>query len=204
MKRLGLLTIAALLGVSPALGAQRGDALDRLKGCSQFEGSERLKCVDELLGEVAPEAVDTQQPKWIISETTSPVDYMPQISAVTTARVSSQDAPSSLAIRCRAQRIELVISRTGSWKQSADGALRVVYQIDKEPPVEERWRFADGGKSLVFQGDAVRLLRSIPDNGQIVFAAYPGKAQPAEGKFQLAGLDLLRRKIAAACKWPQP
>ena len=61
MKRLGLLTIAALLGVSPALGAQRGDALDRLKGCSQFEGSERLKCVDELLGEVAPEAVDTQQ-----------------------------------------------------------------------------------------------------------------------------------------------
>jgi hypothetical protein len=204
MKRLGVIGVAVLSSVSQALCAQGGDALDRLKACSQFEGRERLKCVDELLQEVAPEALQAQGPNWIISETTSPVDYMPQISAVTTARVSSQDAPSSIALRCRAQRTELVISTAGSWKQPADGSVKVVYQINKEPPVEDRWRPAEAGRSLAFQGDAARLLQSMPDTGQIVVDVYAGKAQLTEGKFQLAGLDLVRRKIAAACKWPQP
>jgi hypothetical protein len=66
--------------------AQTGDAVDRLKACSQFEGMERLKCVDELLQEMAPDSAQLQGSNWIISETTSPVDYQPQITALTRAR----------------------------------------------------------------------------------------------------------------------
>jgi hypothetical protein len=68
-----------------------------------------------------------------MSETTSPVDYKPQIAALTTARASSQNAPSSLAIHCRAHRTELTISTTGSWKQATDGEVKVVYRINEEP-----------------------------------------------------------------------
>src|SRR6266566_6566415 len=118
MKHMGALVGVTLAGLGQAMFAQAGDAVDRLKACSQFEGMERLKCVDELLGEMAepPDSVPPQGPNWIISETTSPVDYQPQIAAQTTARPSSQDAPSSLAIHCRAHRTELIVSTTGSWK----------------------------------------------------------------------------------------
>ena len=205
MKGLGALAVTLLSSLSQAVCAPAGDAVDRLKACSQFEGMERLKCVDELLGEIAepPDSAPTQGPNWIISETTSPVDYKPQITALTTARASSQDAPSSLAIHCRAQRTELIISTTGSWKQATDGVVKVVYRINQEPPVEQRWRAAEAGRSLAFPADVVGFLRSVPDSGQIVVKVYAGKSPPYESTFKLAGLDPVRRKIAAACNWPE-
>jgi Type VI secretion system VasI, EvfG, VC_A0118 len=204
MKLVGALAVTVLSSLSQAVCAQTGDAVDRLKACSQFEGMERLKCVDELLQEMAPDAVQPQGPNWIISETTSPVDYKPQIAALTTARASSQDAASSLTILCRARRTELIISTTGSWKQATDGEVKVVYRINQEPPVEQRWRPAETGRSLAFQGDVVRFLRSMPDSGQILVKVYAGKTPPYESTFQLVGLDPVRRKIVAACNWPQP
>jgi len=194
MKHLRVVFALALLSsLSQSLCAQAADALDRLKACAQFESMERLKCVDELLQEVAPDSTQPQGPNWIISETTSPVDYKPQIAALTTARASSPDAPSSLAIHCRAQRTELIISTTGSWKQATDGVVKVVYRINQEPPVEQRWRPAEAGRSLAFPGDVVRFLRSMPDSGQILVKVYAGKGPPYENTFQLAGLDPVRR-----------
>jgi hypothetical protein len=203
MKGVGALAVTVLSSLSQAVYAQTGDAVDRLRGCSKYEGIERLKCVDELLQEAAPDPVRPTSPNWVISETTSPVDYRPQIAALTTARASSsQDAPSSLAIHCRAQRTELIISTTGSWKQATDGEVKVVYRINEEPLVEQRWRPAEAGRSLAFQGDVVRFLRSMPDGGQILVKVYAGKFPPYESTFGLAGLDPIRRKIAAACNWP--
>jgi hypothetical protein len=203
MKGVGALAVTVLSSLSQPVHAEAGDAVDRLRGCSKYEGMERLKCVDELLQEAAPDSVQPPVPNWIISETTSPVDYRPQIAALTTARASSsQDAPSSLAIHCRAQRTELIISTTGSWKQATEGEVKVVYRINEEPPVEQRWRPAEAGRSLAFQGDVVGLLRSMPDGGQILVKVYAGKSPPYESTFGLAGLDPIRRKIAAACNWP--
>jgi hypothetical protein len=204
MKHVGALAMTILSSLSQAVFAQTGDAVDRLKASAQFEGIERLKCVDELLQEVTPDSVQPQGPNWGVSETTSPVDHSPQIAALTTARVSSQDAPASLTIHCRAQRTELIISTTGFWKQATDVEVKVVYRINEEPPVEQRWRPAETGKSLAFQGDVVRLLRSMPDSGQIRVKVYAGKASPSESTFQLVGLDPVRREIATACNWPQP
>ena len=206
MKSMGALAVTVLssLSLSQAVSAQTGDAVDRLKACSQFEGMDRLKCVDELLQEMAPDSAQPQGSNWIISETTSPVDYRPQIAALTRAPASSQDAPSSLAIHCRARRTELTISTTGSWKQATDGEVKVVYRINVEPSVEQRWRAAETGRSLAFPGDVVRFLRSMPDSGQILVTVYADKGPPYESAFQLGGLDPVRRKIAAACNWPQP
>jgi hypothetical protein len=203
MKSVGALAVTLLSSLSQAVCAQTGDAVNRLKACSQFEGVERLKCVDELLQEVAPDSAQPQGPNWIISETTSPVDYRPQITALTTARASSQDALASLAIHCRAQRTELIISTTGSWKQATDGVVKVVYRINQEPPVEQRWRSAETGRSFAFQGDVVRFLRSMPDGGQILVKVYAGRAPPYESTFKLVGLDPVRGKIAVACNWPE-
>lgn len=206
MKGVGALALAVLLPVSQAVCAQTGGAIDRLKTCSQFEGMERLKCVDELLGEMTgtPDTAPSQGPNWIMSETTSPVDYQPQIEAMTTARGASQNAASALAIHCRAHRTELIISTTGSWKRGPDGEVKVTHRINEEPAVEQRWRAMETGKSLAFPGDVVRLLRSMPDGGQILIKVQAGKGPSYESTFQLAGLDSVRRKIATACNWPAP
>jgi len=206
MKGMTALVAALLSSLSQATCAQAGDTVDRLKECSQFEGMDRLKCVDQLLGEMveAPDSAASHDPNWIISETTSPVDYRPQISAQTTARTSSQDAPSSFAIHCRASRTELIISTTGSWKQIPVGEVKVVYRINEEPPVEQRWKTADAGRGVAFAGDVVHFLRSMPEGGRILVKVYAGRGSPNESTFQLAGLDSVRRKVAAACNWPQP
>ena len=206
MKRMAALVAVTLAGLYHVTFVQAGDTVDRLKTCSQFEGMERLKCVDELLGEIAepPVSAPSQGPNWIISETTSPVDYRPQIAALTTARPSSRDAPSSLAIHCRAHRTELIISTTGSWKQVPGGEVKVAHRINEEPPVEQRWKTAESGRGLAFPGDVVRFLRSMPDGGRIFFKVYAGNDPPHENTFQLVGLDPVRRKIATACNWPPP
>jgi hypothetical protein len=206
MKGVGALAAAVLSTLSQPICAQTGDAVDRLKACSQFEGMERLKCVDELLGEMGekPDAAPSQGANWIVSETTSPVDYRPQIAALTTARAAARDAPSSLAIHCRARRTELIVSTTGSWKQVPDGDVKVVHRINEEPSVEQRWKAVEAGKGLAFPGDVVRFLRSMPDGGRILVKVYAGKDLPSETTFQLAGLDSVRRKIATACNWPPP
>jgi len=82
--------------------------------------------------------------------------------------------------------------------------VKVVYRINEEPPVEQRWRAAETATSLAFRGDVVRFLRPMSDSGEILVKVYAGKGPPYESTFQLAGLDPVRRKIAAACNWPQP
>ena len=105
---------------------QIGDAVDRPKACPQFEGGERLKCVDWLV-EMAetPAPAQPHSPNWIISETTSPVDYRPQIAALTMARVVGRP-PSSFAIHRRARRTELTIATAGAWKPATDSEVKVV------------------------------------------------------------------------------
>lgn len=206
MKGGGPFVAAVLSTLCQPAHAQTDDTIDRLKACSRFEGVERLNCIDALLGEMAekPDSSPSYGSNWIISETTSPVDYQPQIAATTIARAASHDAPYSLAIRCRGPRTELIIATRGYWKGTPGDGMRVVYQINEEPPVEQYWQAAETGKRLAFPGDAVRLLQSMPETGRIVVRVYTGKGAPHESTFHLAGLDSVRRKIAPACHWPPP
>lgn len=206
MRGMSALALIVLANIGSSICAQAGDAPDRLKECARFDGMERLKCVDELLGEAAesPAAAPDREHNWIISETTSPVDYKPQIAARTMGRPATKDAPSSISIHCRAGRTSLMISAPHSWNKLGESEAKVVYKINDGPPVEQRWRAADGGRSLAFQDDAVRLLRAIPEGARFLIEVYAGSTAPYESAFQLTGLDAVRRKFAAACHWPEP
>jgi len=45
VKGVGALAVTVLSSLTQVVCIQAGDAVDRLKACSQFEGMERLKCV---------------------------------------------------------------------------------------------------------------------------------------------------------------
>jgi hypothetical protein len=101
---------------------------------------------------------------WVLSETTSPVDYSPLITAVIRSTSSVKDAPTTLAVRCRGLRTELLLRMAGTWPASRASEVQVDYQINDQPFVRLRWTVSADGKTAGYKDDAVGLLRSLPEN----------------------------------------
>src|SRR6266850_3616262 len=72
-------------------------------------------------GSAQNQPVDTA---WVVSETTSPVDYSPLITAVIRSTSSVKDAPSTLAVRCRGLRTELLLRTEGRGARRAGAKFR--------------------------------------------------------------------------------
>jgi hypothetical protein len=168
------------------------------------EGPARQECSAKLWELPAGDKTTTSAPPsgggWLVSETTSPVDYSPQVSASNLSHPTAEDAPSSLIVRCRLQRIELSVSTAGNWKASTNDQIRVAYRIDQRPAVEALWIAARDGRTATFKGDALQLLQSLPDSGPMSIGVFDRQGPAHEAVFQLDGLAAVRQKVLAACK----
>ncbi len=80
--------------------------------------------------------------------------------------------------------------------------VRVDYQINDEPPVRLAWAASADGKTAIYKGDPVGLLQALPEGARLKINVLDGPDPSHEATFPLAGLDTVREKIAAACKWP--
>ena len=200
MKRLPLAALA-LANVSQVVcGQPAGDVGARFKSCFQLDGASRGDCLETIARELA-DASSPAQPNggnWVISETTSPVDYSPQITAAISSGPVVKDAPSSFAIRCRGQRIEVLVATTGLWRPSSNGEIKVAYRIDEQSAVEGQW--SAGGRGAIFKGNATQFLQSLREGGRLSISVYDGRGLAHEAIFQMSGLDYVRRKMAAVCK----
>jgi hypothetical protein len=181
------------------------DAIARLRSCFQLDHIAQVECLEKLSRELPDQSAQSSgQPadgNWIISETSSPVDYSPIITAMTFSRSNARNAPVTLAIRCRGQRTDLLVSTEGSWRASPANQLNVDYRINDQPPVTMQWMASADGHAAIFKDDAVRFLRSLPDGGRITVSVSDGQGPAHDATFQLIGLDVVRQKIATACKW---
>jgi hypothetical protein len=200
MMRAGLAAVA-LAGLCHAAGAQPWEA----PTCSIPEGPIRQECTAKLWEGLTgdKDATTTSAPPgggWLVSETTSPVDYSPQVSASSLSHATAEDAPASLNVRCRLQRVELAVSTAGRWKASSNDQLRVAYRIDQRPKVEGLWIAARDGRTASFKGDTLQLLQSLPDSGLMSISVFDGQGRAHEAAFQLNGLAAVRQKVLAACK----
>jgi hypothetical protein len=146
-----------------------------------------------------PKPPDTN---WLVSETTSPVDFTPLLAAMTRLPSSVKQAPNTLAIRCRGGRTELLVRTGGTWRVSRAKEVQVEYQINDQPSVRLAWAASVDGKTAIYKGDPVGLLRSLPEGARLKINVLDGPDPSHEATFPLAGLDAVREKIAAACKWP--
>jgi hypothetical protein len=206
MRRAFLAAMALLAAGQMASGQQQAnDAIARFKACLQRDGAARPECIDALsrqLSGISPSAaVPPSGGNWIVSETMSPLDYSAQITATILAEVPGKDAPSLFSIRCRGQRTELLVSTSGTWRPSRAGQFKVIHRIDDQPAVEGRWMALASGRTAAFSGDAVRLLRSLPEGGRLSISVFDWQGPAHEGTFHILGVDGVREKIAAACKW---
>ena len=138
---------------------------------------------------------------WVVSETTSPVDYSPLITAVIYSTSSVKDAPNTLAVRCSGPRTELLLRTEGAWRASRASEVQVDYQINDQPFVRLQWTVSADGKTASYKDDAVGLLRSLPEGARLKISVFDRQGLGQEATFQLTGLDSVRKKIGLACKW---
>ena len=139
---------------------------------------------------------------WVVSETTSPVDYAPLTMAVINATSSVENAPNTLAVRCHQARTELLLRTEGAWRATRASEVQVDYGINDQPVVRLQWTVSPDGKTASYKGDAVGLLRSLPEGAPLKISVFDWPGVGQEATFQLTGLDSVRKKIGAACNWP--
>jgi hypothetical protein len=210
MKPMALpLSVVALGIVTPvALAQGSSDPVMQLRTCSQLEGAARLQCLERLSKDIAPPPAQAAAPpagrpaadNWLISETTSPVDYTPVVTATRRA-LGDPDSPiAQLAIHCRSGRTELVFA--GPAAVQAD-VLTLSLRVDAGPPVTMAAAAPASGPGVAVRGDVVALLRSLPEGGELTVRIATRRGPTHEGRFSLQGLTMVREKVSAACQWPR-
>ena len=192
--------------VSQAVCSQPADdPVSRLKACFQLERTLQSECLENLSRELTDKnnqnSAEPAARSWIVSETMSPVDYSPIISATTSSQPVAKDAPASFIIRCRGQRTDVLVSTEGSWRASRANELQVDLRVNDQPTSRTQWIASPDGRTAIFRDDAVRFLRSLPEGGRITVSVSDWQGTAHEASFQLTGLDVIRQKIAVACKW---
>jgi hypothetical protein len=143
-------------------------------------------------------------PNWIVSQTTSPIDYTPLIAVAIRLPFSVKHAPTTLAMRCRGGRTEFLVRTEGTWRASRAREVQVDYQINDQPSVRLAWTASADGKTASYKDNAIGFLQSLPEGGRLKISVLDGPGPSHEATFQLAGLDAVREKIAVACKWAPP
>lgn len=191
-----LAAIAVVNGVALAQGVE--DPMAQLRACSQLQREARLECLDKLSRATAPARREASRAdNWTVSETTSPVDYSPIATATTS---DSVDSSMKLSIRCRGGRTEL--SFVGPAISGRGDGYVISYRINDDRPVQVAATVPAAGSGVAVAGDAVRLLQSLPDNAVLAVHLSPGAGAAHDATFSLAGLDAIRARMAATCKWP--
>jgi hypothetical protein len=142
-----------------------------------------------------------QETDWIVSETTSPIDYSPLVAAVLHSTSNAKDGPNILAVRCRARHTELFIRTDGAWGVPHQYDLLVEYQINDRSVVRQPWILSADGKTATYKYDAVEPLRSMPEGATLKVAVADNGNVRREATFKLTGLSAIRQKIGTACKW---
>lgn len=139
---------------------------------------------------------------WVVSETTSPIDYSPLVTATIRARwsESDKDTPDSLIIRCRQSHVELLLRIAGAARVAPGSNIQVSYQLNNQSFVKQAWTASADGKSASYPDDAAALLNSIPDGARLTIDLFDSSGAGHDAMFQLTGLDAIRRKIETACK----
>jgi hypothetical protein len=136
---------------------------------------------------------------WIVSQTTSPFDYSPIAVATALAKSSPDGAPLQLSIQCRGGGTELVLA--GASIKRGEGSA-VAYRIDDGGPVPLAAGAPASGTGVAVKGDVVRLLASLPDRGSVSFRITAPQGATLEGRYALAALNAVLRRLAGPCKWP--
>lgn len=191
--------LALLSGIAPARGAS--DAMSQLHDCALTAGADRLECLDKVSRATTPALrLMLAGDDWVVSQTTSPVDYSPIATATTSSRRIADGSSMQLSIRCRGGRTEVVV--TGPAISSRGDSYFISYRVNGGQPVQMASATPAFGDGVAFKGDVVAFVQSLPQDGELALRLVPLTGHELNGIFPLDGVDMLRARIGATCQWP--
>ncbi|MDA9548851.1 hypothetical protein GPL17_03350 [Bradyrhizobium yuanmingense] len=165
-----------------------------------MDGSARQECLQDSSRKLSRPARRVSDDNWLVSETTSPVDYSPIVTATTYSVSGSDGAAMQLAIHCRKGRTEVTVA--GSALSRSANEYVISFRLNADTPMQLAAASPSFGSGVAFGGDVVKLLNALPDEGHIVVRLFARTGQVQDGQFLLSGFEKVRRRMAAACKWP--
>jgi hypothetical protein len=112
-------------------------------------------------------------------------------------RLDSADE-SSLVLQCKNGNTEAYVSTKSflGWE-----SMRVVYRLNDNPAIEERWAAATDGRGAV-AGNAVGFINSLTDGATLSVRVTDYNGADHDLRFNLGGVANLRSQIALVCRWP--
>ncbi|SCB54189.1 hypothetical protein GA0061098_102419 [Bradyrhizobium shewense] len=194
------LAVAFNVACGIAYAQSTSDPMETLRTCSAMEGQARLECLQDVSRKNPPSSRSSRDTAWIVSETTSPVDYLPVVTATATSVGSSDGAAMQLAIHCRRGRTEVIVA--GPALSRSANEYVISFRLNADTPMQLAAASPSFGSGVAFGGDVVKLLSSLPDDGHIVVSLFTRTGPVQGGQFLLSGFENVRKKMAAACKWP--
>jgi hypothetical protein len=212
--KIAAICLASTLGLASAgaLAQSGGDSMEKLRACLLLAQAERLECLEQLSRDIGPPppprpaalptlGVAPAADNWVVSETTSPLDYTPVAVATASSGGGPDGAAMQLSIQCRGGRTDLVIGGPALTRRGEDYV--VSYLVDDGQPVAVATGTPASGTGVAIKGDVVRLLASLPDRGNVSFRLADRQGAAMEGRYALAGLKIVLNRLAAPCKWPR-
>jgi hypothetical protein len=172
-----------------------------------------------VLAQLADDGNREDSGSWIVSETKSPVDYSPQVSATIFSALLPGVPRMSFSLHCRRGRTEAVLEIADFARYPPGSNFVMEYLVisqeairthtverrwERQRGVEQRWNELNGSIDVAFVGDVVRFLKSLPDNGILSVRVRDRDGISHDAEFHLADFEPVRGKLAAACKWPTP
>ncbi|WP_247780111.1 hypothetical protein [Bradyrhizobium sp. 170] len=169
-----------------------------------MERTEQLQCLAKVSRAIATAHQATSKgDNWIISQTTSPVDYSPVATATTLSNDgAAAETAMKLSIHCRRGRTELVVAGPGISGRGNDYAIS--YRVNDGQQMQIAAALPAFGAGVAFAGDVIRLLQSLPDAGSLSVRLAPRTGTALDGTFSLGGWEAVRAKMTIACKWSHP
>jgi len=196
-----LAAIALTSGIALTQGAE--EPIAQLRDCTPTERASGLECPDRASPTIAPaHQAAAKEDNWIISQTTSPVDYSPIVVATTMSLDGAAASTMKLSIRCRGGRTELVVAGPGISGRGDNYAI--LYRVNDGQQVQIAAVPPAYGAGVAFAGDIIGLLQSLPDAGSLSVHLTPRAGTALDGMFSLGGWETVRAKLNVACKWSHP
>jgi hypothetical protein len=204
--------LGCLLASGAAHSQAPGDTLDKLRTCSTLPQSERVNCLNRLATDIGSQPPPTPSPpaeatsesplvtEWIVSETTSPLDYSP----VAIARPTSTGMDPrglQISIQCRAGRSELVLTAGSPFARRPEEYL-FTYSANGSAPVALPLAAATTGPGLAVRADPDRVLNALPPTGGVTFRLVQPNGPSVETRYALGQLKAVTLRIAVPCRWP--
>jgi hypothetical protein len=190
-------TLAIINGIAWAQGAE--DPMAQFRACSLVDRAERQDCLDRLSRTMADSHISEGE-NWIISETTSPVDYSPIVSATTSSQGGAAGSVMRLWIRCRGGQTELWLDGSSI---SRDDDYAISLRINNEPPFQVPAIASASRPAVAVGGDVARLIQSLPDKGELAVHLTDRTRNSTDAVFALGGFESVRARMTATCKWPR-